>query len=262
MRIYPAIKVTDGAGVKLRRYIGTSYLRELDPFLLLDEFKSSDPEDYTAGFPEHPHRGFQTLTYMIRGRFKHRDSTGAEGVLEDGWLQWMNAGRGVIHSEMPLMKEGLLWGFQLWLNNPKEKKLSEPFYFNFRAREIVRAEGIRVLDLVGEPYRERGFYPLTYLHVELEEGKEYAIELPPENNTFIALSEGRLYLKGTEVKPESVAVFKGGVEVIALEKSVFLLGSAKPLGEPIARYGPFVMNTPEEIEEAIRDYREGLFSSR
>lgn len=259
VQIYPAVELTDGAGVRLKRYIGTTYLRELDPFLLLDEFKSSDPADYTAGFPEHPHRGFQTLTYMIKGKFRHKDSTGAEGILEDGWLQWMNAGKGVIHSEMPLMKEGLLWGFQLWLNNPKEKKLSEPFYFNFRAEEVIIAEGVRVLDLVGEPYREKGFYPLTYLHVELGKEEEYAVELPSDNNTFIALSEGKLSLKEVEVRPTNVAVFRGGAEVKALENSVFLIGSAKPLGEPVVRYGPFVMNTQEEIERALKDYRQGRF---
>ncbi len=258
MKVYPAVSTVDGAGVKLKRYIGTAYIRELDPFLLLDEIKSSDPKDYSAGFPDHPHRGFQTLTYMLRGRLKHRDSTGAEEVLEEGWLQWMNAGRGVIHSEMPFGEGSTFWGFQLWLNNPKEEKLSEPFYRSYPAKVLKEEEGIRILDLA-YPIRKEGFYPVLYLHVELAKGKEFKLSPEKDNNTFIALCEGRILIDGGEVGACSLIVPEENVNIKALEDSLFLIGSARPLNEPIARYGPFVMNTFEEIEQAIRDYREGRF---
>ncbi|WP_457599904.1 pirin family protein [Hydrogenivirga sp.] len=259
MRIYVPAEVRDGAGVRLRRYIGAGELRELDPFLLLDEFKSSDPEDYIGGFPEHPHRGFQTLTYMIRGRFKHRDSTGAEGVLEGGWLQWMNAGRGVLHSELPLMEKGFLWGFQLWLNNPREKKNSEPFYHNFPAELIEDSPRRKIIDLVGPPMRYEGFYPLTYLHVELKEEGDFKFSPTKGNNTFVALSEGEVLINSREVTAPALIVPEGDFEVRALRDAVFLVGSARLLGEPVARWGPFVMNTMEEIEETIRRLKEGRF---
>ncbi len=262
VEIFPAVEVFDGAGVRLKRYIGTQYIRELDPFLLLDEFKSQNPEDYRAGFPQHPHRGFQTLTYMIKGRFKHEDSTGAEGILKDGWLQWMNAGSGVIHSEMPIMENGFLWGFQLWLNNPSKLKMSDPFYYNFPAEEIEMTETYRVINLVGKPMKENGFYPFTYLHIELKKGAEYGIKLEKENNSFIALSEGKLRIlpQDVEIPFSHLAVIKGDeIRIVAEENSVFLFASAKPLNEPIARWGPFVMNTMEEIERTIEDYRKGRF---
>ncbi len=259
MRLFPAVRTTDGAGVRLRRYIGTNLLRDLDPFLLLDEIKSGDPEEFSGGFPDHPHRGFQTLTYMVRGRLKHRDSTGSEDTLEEGWVQWMNAGRGVIHSEMPVEGTGSLWCFQLWINNPRSLKMSEPFYRNFPVRILEASEERKVIDLVGDPLRKEGFYPVTCLHVYLRSGSHFSLDLPEENNTFLALSEGRLRAKAVEVPRGHVAVTKGGVEVEALEDSNFLLCSAKPLGEPIVRWGPFVMNTWEEIDQAVKDLREGRF---
>lgn len=258
MKVYTALSTVDGAGVKLRRYIGAGYVDYLDPFLLLDEIKSSDPEDYRAGFPDHPHRGFQTLTYVVRGRLLHRDSTGAEGVLKEGWLQWMNAGRGVIHSEMPLGEEGTFWGFQLWLNNPKEKKLSEPFYRSYPAKILREEKGLRIVDLA-YPLSEEGFYPLLYLHVELSRGRGFSLPREEGTSTFLALSEGRILVEGEEVEAPRLLLPEGGLKVIAMDDSFFLVGRARPLNEPVARYGPFVMNTFEEIERAVRDYREGLF---
>lgn len=261
MKVYPAVEVIDGAGVRLRRYIGSSYLRELDPFLLLDEFKSSNPEDYLKGFPEHPHRGFQTLTYIIKGRFQHRDSTGAEGIIEDGWLQWMNAGRGVLHSEMPLVSDGFLWGFQLWLNNPKDKKMSEPFYYNFPAQLIEDTALCQVWDLASGHIKEKGFYPLVYLHVKLKKGGKFSL-LPKEgSNTFVALSEGIVSSGSLKVEaPALIAWNEDEIEITAIHDAVFIVGSAKPLKEPLARFGPFVMNTWEEIEQTLREYREGRFA--
>lgn len=260
MEIFKAVEVTDGAGVRLLRYIGTPHLREIDPFLLLDEFKSDSPEDYKAGFPPHPHRGFQTLTYMIQGRFEHRDSTGERSTLESGHLQWMNAGKGVIHSEMPLMENGKLWGFQLWLNNPAKFKMSTPFYYNYRVQTLVEEEGLKIMDLVGKPVKKRGFYPLTYLHLELKSRRRFEIELEPEANSFIALSEGFLNLNGMELPETHIAVFRAAkVSLRAERDAVLLLGSARALGEPIVRWGPFVMNTPEEIEQAVRDFRANVY---
>lgn len=262
-RVFPAMEVIDGAGVKLKRYIGSLYLNYLDPFLLLDEFKSDDPNDYIAGFPPHPHRGFQTLTYMISGDFEHRDSTGSSGILSSGGLQWMNAGSGVIHSEMPIMKEGFLWGYQLWLNLPSSEKMSDPFYHNFKAIEISKGE-VRVNLLSGGfdnvEQKSWAYYPVVYLDVRVPKGNEFVYEIDEKMNAFCVVSEGEIkFDDGTKVKGGKLAVLIDGnfVKFYALENSVVLVGCGKPLNEPVARWGPFVMNTMEEIYQAIEDYKAG-----
>ncbi len=257
MKVYPTAEVIDGAGVRIRRYIGTMHIKELDPFLLLDEIKSQDPKDYIKGFPEHPHRGFQTLTFMIKGSLLHTDSEGNQQVLKEMWLQWMNAGRGVVHSEMPLTEKGLLWGFQLWLNNPKEKKMSEPFYYSFPAVLSEESNLHRVWNLVGEPIKERGFYPLTCLFVELKRGAQFNLMPQEGQSSFIALSEGSLLINSARVDAPSLAVLEGNTLLSALKDASFLFGSARPLGEPVVRWGPFVMSSQEEIIQAIKEYREG-----
>ncbi len=262
-RIVPGIEVIDGAGVKLRRYIGSPYLDYLDPFLLLDEFKSENPDDYIAGFPPHPHRGFQTLTYMISGDFEHRDSTGSCGILSSGGLQWMNAGSGVIHSEMPIMREGLLWGYQLWLNSPTSEKMSDPFYHNFKAIELTEND-VKIKLLSGNfgeaEQKSWAHYPVVYLDIRLQEGDEFEYEVSEKMNVFCLVSEGKIkFQDGTVAKEHGLVILKDGnlVKFYALKNSIILMGCAEPLNEPVARWGPFVMNTKEEIYQAIEDYQKG-----
>ncbi len=256
LHTFPVLEVFDGAGVKIKRYIGTPHLRELDPFLLLDEIKSDKKEDFSAGFPDHPHRGFQTLTYVINGRIKHRDTAGNEGILADGELQWMNAGKGVIHSEVPTPDTDRLWGFQLWLNNPSILKMSEPFYYTYKATPIELSERRKVINLATGLIKDKGFYPLEYLHIELQEGEEFIYQPQARNNNFIALCEGQVVVNGKIFTGAVLIVFANKIKIEVLKPCFLLLGSAKPLGEPVVRYGPFVMNTQEEILQAIRDLKE------
>ncbi len=258
--IFPAVEVIDGAGVKLKRYIGNQYINVIDPFLLLDEFKSSDEKDWISGFPPHPHRGFQTLTYMISGKFEHKDSTGSQSIVSSSGLQWMNAGSGIIHSEMPAMEKGFLWGFQLWLNLPRKYKMSDPFYFNFYSELEEERGGIRIKNLVGKAMEENSFYDIIYKHIELDKGSELKIEIPEKYNSFIVVSEGKI-----EVLPDKIVISKENLVVLdgnylwilAHDKSHIIFAAAPPIGEPIARWGPFVMNTKEEIIQAIEDYQSG-----
>jgi len=262
-RIIPGIDVVDGAGVRLRRYIGSIYLNYLDPFLLLDEFKSDNPEDYIAGFPPHPHRGFQTLTYMISGDFEHKDSTGSSGILSSGGLQWMNAGSGVIHSEMPIMREGLLWGYQLWLNSPAREKMSDPFYHNYKAIELK--EGDTRINLLSGAFNEIeqknwAHYPVIYLDIRLNKGEDFEYEIPEEMNAFCIVSEGAIeFPGGVRVREHQLVILADGnhVKFRAIKNSIVLIAGATPLNEPVARWGPFVMNTEEEIYQAIKDYQTG-----
>ncbi len=262
--IFPGMEVIDGAGVRLRRYIGTPYLNYLDPFPLLDEFKSDNPNDYIAGFPPHPHRGFQTLTYMINGEFEHWDSTGSKGTLISGGLQWMNAGSGVIHSEMPKMKNGLLWGFQLWLNSPAKEKMSDPFYHNFKAVELSEND-IKINLLAGEFMSLKqvnlAYYKFLYIDVRLIAGKDFEFELPDKTTCFCVVSEGLIEFPGNiKIEEGNLAVLSddgNAIKFNALKDSVILIGCAPALNEPIARWGPFVMNTKEEIYQAIEDYQMG-----
>lgn len=264
-------RVTDGAGVQLVRSLGSEGLEQLDPFLMLDEFRSDTPGDYIGGFPDHPHRGFETVTYMLAGLMEHADSHGHAGILRGGGVQWMTAGRGIVHSEMPKQKDGLLWGFQLWINLPAAGKMMPPRYQNIEPEEVpqvTRADGALVRVIAGEadgatgPVREIVTTPL-YLDVTLPPGGVYEHELPVTHSAFAYLFQGNADIGGTAVKQTALAAFGGegdGVRITAgREGTRFLLLAAKKLNEPVARYGPFVMNTREELKQAFEDYRTGNF---
>ncbi len=263
----PAFEVTEGAGVTVHRSIGTPALKNLDPFLMLDHFGSDDPDEYIAGFPEHPHRGFITFTYMLDGHMEHRDSMGNRGDLQAGGAQWMKAASGVIHSEMPKQTDGLMRGFQLWINLPASEKLSDPAYQEFTAAAIpeVAGEGARVRVLAGEFDGARGVIddPATavlYLDVALAAGKTFGLPLADDRNAFVYVFEGDAQLAGNELPRHTLAVLGKGdrFEIAAGADGVrFILVAGKPLGEPVVQYGPFVMNSREEIEQAFADYRDG-----
>ena len=266
-QLVPAFEVTEGAGVTVHRSIGTPALRNLDPFLLLDHFGSDDPDEYIAGFPDHPHRGFITFTYMLDGHMEHRDSMGNRGDLRAGGVQWMKAASGVIHSEMPQQTDGLMRGFQLWINLPASEKMSDPAYQEFSAAaipEVVR-NGARVRVLAGEFGGTRGVIddPATdvlYLDVALAAGADFSLPLDDARNTFVYVFEGSARLAGEALTQHTLAVLGSGdtVEIAAGEAGTrFILVAGRPLGEPVVQYGPFVMNSREEIEQAVADYRDG-----
>jgi redox-sensitive bicupin YhaK (pirin superfamily) len=272
VQVVQAEETSDGAGVRLRRSIGTSQLPQLDPFLLLDEFKSSEASDYVAGFPDHPHRGFETVTYMLAGAMEHKDHAGHHGRLEPGGVQWMTAGRGIVHSEMPLQERGLLWGFQLWVNLPARGKLVEPRYQEFPAAAIPEASapgGARVRVVAGSSNGVLGAVrgiatdPL-YLDVGLGAGGRFRESLTGGHAAFLYLFEGEA---GIDEGQQGLAAGQLGVlgegEEVAIEAGPagarFLLVAGRPLREPIARYGPFVMNSREEILQAIGDFQSGRF---
>ena len=263
--VISGILTSDGAGVNLRRIIGSHRLNMLDPFLLLDEFGSNNPEDYIAGFPSHPHRGFETITYMLIGKFHHKDSTGNEGYLTDGSVQWMTAGRGVIHSEMPEQTDGLVRGFQLWLNLPKNKKMIPPDYKDIPAVNIPRVEFPGGTNKViagkfmgvtgpGQPKTK-----MFYYDIELQPGEELFIPIIDSWNAFLYVYEGTVFINKT-VEKDQLAVLNitGDCQVKAGGLGAqFIMVAGKPLNEPVARDGPFVMNTREEIMQAINDYNNG-----
>ncbi|MBX5461436.1 MAG: pirin family protein [Steroidobacteraceae bacterium] len=275
-RIVRGMPTSDGAGVKLTRVIGQPQLPDLDPFLMLDEFGTDNPGDYIAGFPSHPHRGFETVTYMLDGRMRHRDNHGHEGVLVPGSVQWMTAGRGIVHSEMPEQQEGRMRGFQLWINLPAREKMTAPKYQEFGPERIPTtepAQGVRVKVIAG---RERGVsgpisQPATdpiYLDVGLQPGARYAATLPAEHAAFIYVYEGSLRVGDAEsakvVAAHELAVLTAGesvhMEAVADgESSRAILVAGRPLREPVAKYGPFVMNTREEIVRAVEDFQSGRF---
>lgn len=263
-------QVSDGAGVQLKRIIGSPQLNMLDPFLLFDTFGSDEPQDYLAGFPPHPHRGFETVTYMLAGKMRHEDSAGNRGVIESGGVQWMTAGRGIIHSEMPEQEEGLLAGFQLWVNLPANEKMRAPRYQERTAAEIpveTRDNGTQIKVVAGrtntgtEGVIDNPFVNPLYLHVELPAGVEFEQVVAESDNSFVYVMNGQLSL-GDKLRPLSsgqLGVLERGdtVRLRAEEASEFLLVSGQPLNEPVARGGPFVMNTREQVEQAFQDYREG-----
>lgn len=274
-RTVKAQAASDGAGVRLHRSIGTPMLDHLDPFLLLDEIRSDQAGDYIAGFPDHPHRGFETVTYMLAGRMEHRDHAGNQGNLTAGSVQWMTAGRGIIHSEMPKQEEGLLWGFQLWVNLPAKLKMSPPRYQDIPPEEIpeVEVEGSRVRVVAGKvhgvegPVRGIATNP-TFIDVTLEPGARFVHELPAGHNAFAYIVDGAGTMgitesgSGTEIDSGNLAVLENGdaVKAATAESPMrFLLVAAAPIGEPIARHGPFVMNTHEELMQAFRDMNDGTF---
>ena len=261
---------TDGAGVKLKRSIGVEP-NYLDPFLMLDEFGSENSDDYIAGFPPHPHRGIETVTYMLAGDFEHKDSTGGQGRMTAGDVQWMKTGSGIIHSEMPAMKEGKLHGFQLWINMPAKMKMSKPeyHYINADQMSVHRDSEKQVKVIAGKfenaegPIKKHNVDPI-YLDIELKKTKELSFNIPSTHNSFIYLINGEVRIgnkKHDKVKDSTLILLTKGknLKVSALSDSKFLLISGKPIGEQIARGGPFVMNTKQEILEAIEDYHNGSF---
>ena len=263
-----AMAVSEGAGVTVHRTIGTPGLRQFDPFLMLDHFSSDDPDEYIAGFPDHPHRGFVTFTYMIDGHMLHRDSMGNRGDLKSGGAQWMKAASGVIHSEMPQQSEGLMRGFQLWINLPADQKMTDPAYQEFgpSAFPVVEEAGRRVKVLIGEYAGVRGPVDdpntrVLYLDAELAPGAVFIQALPAGHAGFVYCFEGDARLGDTPLRRHEMAVLgESGetVEVTAGEQGArFILVAGRPLGEPVVQYGPFVMNTREEIERAFADYRDG-----
>ena len=269
-RLVTGKPTTDGAGVKLTRVLTQPLQRRLDPFLMLDAFGSDQPDDYIAGFPDHPHRGFETITYMIAGRMLHRDSAGHEGLLENGGVQWMTAGRGVIHSEIPQQQDGVMEGFQLWLNLPAQDKMCAPWYRDFAAAELPRLTtdaGVEVTVIAGESHGVTGAVtreqtaPL-YLDLNLPAGARFAQPLAAGHNAFLYVYRGALEVGGETVPVRSMAILANaadsdGVAIEASADSRALLIAGRPLGEPIAQYGPFVMNTEQEIYQAVADYRAG-----
>ncbi len=266
-QLIQAAAVTEGAGVTVHRTLGTPALRRLDPFLMLDHFGSDDPDDYIAGFPDHPHRGFITFTYMIDGHMRHQDSMGNKGDLRSGGAQWMKAASGVIHSEMPQQSNGLMRGFQLWINLPAAEKMADPVYQEFSPEAIpeIRQGAVRVRLLAGKYGGKRGVIddPRTdvqYLDVTLDPGAVFARDLANSYNAFVYVYEGSATTGAATLPQHSLAVLGEGdqVEIAAGEAGArFILVAGKPIGEPVVQYGPFVMNTQAEIEQAFRDYQAG-----
>ena len=258
--------VLEGAGVTVHRSIGTPALRQLDPFLMLDLFGSDNPDEYIAGFPDHPHRGFITFTYMLDGHMLHQDSMGNRGDLCPGAAQWMKAASGIIHSEMPKQTDGLMRGFQLWINLPAQEKMSDPAYQEFSPERIPQVEqnGVRVKVLMGEFGGQAGpivddITHVQYLDVSLDAGVRFTHSLPADHTAFAFVFEGSARLGQQDLPQYALAVLGPGdeVEITAGDQGArFILVSGKPLKEPIVQYGPFVMNTREEIDQAMRDYRD------
>ena len=278
-RTVRGMPTSDGAGVKLTRVIGQSQLTELDPFLMLDEFGTDNPGDYIAGFPDHPHRGFETVTYMLDGRMRHRDNHGHEGVLIPGSVQWMTAGRGIVHSEMPEQQSGRMRGFQLWINLPARDKMCAPRYQEFGPEKIpaVTLDGARIKVIAGAlagvtgPIAQPATDPL-YFDIALEPGGRFSPTLPAGHAAFLYVYEGALRVgaESTVLQAHQLAVLTAG-ETVPLESAAgsagdpagrtsrAILVAGRPLHEPVARYGPFVMNRREELEQAFEDYRNGRF---
>jgi redox-sensitive bicupin YhaK (pirin superfamily) len=271
-RLVTGKETSDGAGVRLTRVLTHDLQRRLDPFLMLDAFGSDDPDDYIAGFPDHPHRGFETVTYMIAGRMRHRDSAGHEGLLENGGVQWMTAGRGIIHSEIPQQEDGTMEGFQLWLNLPGRDKMQPPGYRDFTNADLpqfVTSQGVAVTVIAGESHGVSGAVtreataPL-YLDLHLPAGARFEQALPGGHNAFVYVYRGSLTVSGQAVPVQRMAILANDaradgvvIEAPADAPARALLIAGRPLGEPIAQYGPFVMNTQQEIYQALSDFREG-----
>ncbi|MCA3012978.1 MAG: pirin family protein [Myxococcaceae bacterium] len=267
--VLPAQPTRDGAGVSLNRALGQRALSVLDPFLLLDEFHTDDPSDYLAGFPEHPHRGFETVTYMLQGAMEHRDVLGNQGRLGPGGAQWMTAGHGIIHSEMPRQERGLMWGFQLWVNLPRARKLIAPRYQDIAPSRIPEADvdGVRLRVVAGSTFGRTG--PVSGIDVEPlfvdlapAKGAHLRQPVPSGHTVFAYVTEGAVRLGSSqrEVPRGHLAVLEKGtsVEVTgATEDGRLLLLAGRPWNEPIARMGPFVMNTDDEVRQAFDDYRAG-----
>jgi len=269
-RIVRGQPTSDGAGVKLNRVIGTRELPDLDPFLMLDEFGSDDPDAYIAGFPDHPHRGFETVTYMLDGRMRHGDNKGNVGLLGPGSVQWMTAGRGIVHSEMPEQQEGLMRGFQLWVNLPASEKMCAPAYQDLAPEKMPVVEigdGSSVKVIAGRyagatgPVAARATEPL-YLDVTLAPQASLAIPVVPGHNAFLYVYEGVAVAGATPLAAGELGLLGEGDRVTLRtgdKPARAILVAGKPIGEPVAKYGPFVMNTEAELRQALMDYRAGKF---
>ena len=269
-RLVTGLPTSDGAGVKLTRVLTQPLQRRLDPFLMLDAFGSDQPGDYIAGFPDHPHRGFETITYMIAGRLRHRDSAGHEGLLSNGGVQWMTAGRGVIHSELPEQEEGVMEGFQLWLNLAQADKMQPPAYRDIPSAQIPewQGDGATVRVIAGHSHGVAGAVqrPQTeplYLDIHLAPGAAFEQALPPGHNAFVYVYRGALDIQGSAVPVQRLAILAqdpqaDGVQLHAgAEATRALLIAGAPLNEPIAQHGPFVMNTREQLYQAVQDFQAG-----
>jgi redox-sensitive bicupin YhaK (pirin superfamily) len=269
-QVIRSIPASDGAGVKLRRSLGQSNALRLDPYLMLDEFSSEDAADYIAGFPNHPHRGFETVTYILDGHMLHEDHLGNKGNLKSGGVQWMTAGRGIIHSEMPQQESGRMRGFQLWLNLPAKEKMKPAGYKDLQASDIPEvklADGlVRVVagtfNSIAGPINGQTTDP-SYFDVHLGAGAKFAHPLPDGHNAFVYPYEGDVTIDGKPLAAHNAGVLSqnGTAEVVAGAGGArFLFIAGKPLNEPVVQYGPFVMNSPQEIEQAIRDYQNGTLA--
>lgn len=260
-------ETSDGAGVKLRRYIGTRELMAHDPFLMLDAFYSDDPDSYLAGFPNHPHRGFETVTYLIQGKMEHNDSRGNRGLLEPGGAQFMRAGSGIIHSEMPRQENGLMWGYQLWVNLPAAQKMTAPHYQDLQAKDIPTTENsaytAKVLSgtLGGVQGGARDFYPIDYFDVQFKPGQSAEIPVAADKAAFVIIVSGSGEIAGQKVVRGDLPILSDGdtIQFTAGDEFRVIIVAGKPIAEPVARYGPFVMNTAQEIEQAFVDYQAGAF---
>ena len=269
-RLVAGQATSDGAGVKLNRVLTQNLQHRLDPFLMLDAFGSDKPDDYIAGFPDHPHRGFETVTYMLAGRMLHRDSAGNEGLLQNGDVQWMTAGKGVIHSEIPQQEEGVMEGFQLWLNLHSSEKMNAPWYRDFQNAQLPKLqtpEGVQVTVIAGASHGVQGAVTReitqpVYLDVHMPQGARFEQTLPADHNAFIYVYRGEVRIAEQAVPVQRMAILANtpqadGVVIEASTDARFILVSGKPLKEPIVQYGPFVMNTKEEIYQALADFRDG-----
>lgn len=267
-QLIPGQATSDGAGVKLTRLLSHHLQRRLDPFLMLDAFGSDNPNDYIAGFPNHPHRGFETITYMLKGRMLHQDSQGNEGLLEDGGMQWMSAARGVIHSEIPQQKDGIMAGFQLWLNLPAAHKMDEPWYKDITPDGIPStstATGAAIRLLAGQSHGitgaiERPNTEPLIVDVTLEADGLFQQAIPQDHNAFVVLYEGNAMIKGQTLSPNQLAILTNDADQVEIQSQTgakLLVVAGKPLNEPIVQYGPFVMNSEQEIHQAINDYNAG-----
>jgi redox-sensitive bicupin YhaK (pirin superfamily) len=273
-QIVAGVSTSDGDGVKLTRVLHQPLQQRLDPYLMLDAFGSDNPGDYIGGFPSHPHRGFETVTYMISGRMRHRDSAGHEGLLSNGGVQWMTAGRGLVHSELPEQEEGLMEGFQLWLNLPAKDKMREPWYRDIQSPEIpefITPAGVHVRVIAGASHGVHGAVqrehtePL-YLDITLPPGAEFAQPLLDDRNALVYVFRESLYIGSAEVPTKRMAILANepGSDGVVLRAPASnhsparaLLIAGKPLHEPIAQYGPFVMNTREQVTQAVHDFQNG-----
>ena len=268
--IVTGVATSDGAGVKLTRVLTQNLQQRLDPFLMLDNFRSDDPDEYIAGFPDHPHRGFETVTYLIAGRMRHRDNAGHQGLLQNGGVQWMTAGRGIIHSEMPEQEDGAMEGFQLWLNLPARRKMIPAWYRDIPKAEIpeyATDQGVSVRVIAGTSNGITGAMTREdtepqYIDIDLPAGSVFSTPIPPSHNAFVYVYRGAITISGKTLGESRMGILANdpqadGVTLGASVPAKAILISGKPLREPIMQHGPFVMNTKEEIYQAIKDFQEG-----